>query len=297
MCGIAGIVGPSIERESIEAMVAAQAHRGPDDHGIWIDSTRSVALGHNRLSIIDLSPGGHQPITDGHGLWLTFNGEIYNYQLLRQEMCDYPFRSHSDSEVILAAWRKWGKACLQRFVGMFSFAIWDEKSRRLFCARDRLGKKPFHYASLRGRFLFGSEIKSLLAAGLPAQANQRIWADYLVHGLYDHSDETFFESVKVLPAGHCAELVDGKLTIERYWDPRPQSAELLQLSDDAAADHLLALMEESVRQRLIADVPVGLNLSGGLDSSMMMVIADYLLGNGEGSIETFGPFWQYECHG
>jgi asparagine synthase (glutamine-hydrolysing) len=287
MCGIAGIVGPSIERESIEAMVAAQAHRGPDDYGIWIDTTRSVAFGHNRLSIIDLSPGGHQPITDGQGLWLTFNGEIYNYQLLRQDLRDYPFRSKSDSEVILAAWRKWGKACIQRFVGMFSFAIWDEKSRRLFCARDRLGKKPFHYAWLRGRFLFGSEIKSLIAAGLPAQANERIWADYLVHGLYDHSDETFFESVKVLPAGHFAELVDGKLTIDRYWDPRPQSGEQLQLSDDAAADHLLALMEESVRQRLIADVPVGLNLSGGLDSSMMMAITDHLLSNSAGSIETF----------
>jgi asparagine synthase (glutamine-hydrolysing) len=287
MCGIAGIVGAAPLEIDIKAMVASQAHRGPDDHGLWLDEGAGVALGHNRLSIVDLSAAGHQPMTDGSGLWLTFNGEIYNYRELRAELAGYPFKSRTDTEVILAAWRRWGKECLARFIGMFAFAMWDEKSRTLFCARDRLGVKPFHYAWKEGRFLFASEAKAILAAGVPATPDMRTWATYLAHGIYDHSERTFFEGIQVLPAGHFAVLKDGRWTVQKYWDPVEGVWQPLRLPDEEAGEIFLDSLENSVRLRLRADVPVGINLSGGLDSSMIAALADQLLGEGEGHVETF----------
>jgi asparagine synthase (glutamine-hydrolysing) len=287
MCGIAGIVGPGELRRDIAAMVAAQAHRGPDDHGIWIDDKAGVALGHNRLSIIDLSAAGRQPMTDGHGLWLIFNGEIYNYRELYSELSGFPFRTQTDSEVILAAWRRWGERCLERFIGMFAFALWDERTRSLFCARDRLGVKPLHYAWHNGRLIFASEAKAILAAGVPAAPDMDAWAAYLVHGLYDHSERTFFSGIRTLPPGHCASFAGGRWTTRRYWEPATFAAEPLVLSDDAAADRLNELFKDSVRLRLRADVPVGVNLSGGLDSSMLVATADQLIGDGNGRMETF----------
>jgi asparagine synthase (glutamine-hydrolysing) len=287
MCGIAGIVGAGDLREDITRMVAAQAHRGPDDHGIWIDERAGVALGHNRLSIIDLSAAGHQPMTDGNGLWLIFNGEIYNYRELRTQLTGYSFRSQSDSEVILAAWRRWGPDCVTRFIGMFALAVWDEKTRELVCVRDRLGIKPFLYAWHANRFLFSSEAKAILAAGVPAVADLQTWATYLVHGTYDHSERTFFAGLQTLPPAHYGRLKNGQWSVHRYWDPLPAADSPLALSDDEASAALTSLFEDSVRLRLRADVPIGVNLSGGLDSSMLVAAADKWLGDAEGELETF----------
>src|ERR1051325_5851103 len=177
MCGIAGIVGHGWDRSQLEAMIAIQHHRGPDDNGVYVDPANHVGLGHNRLSILDLSNSGHQPMCNADkSRWIVFNGEIYNYRELRAKLADYPYKSLTDTEVILAAFERWGEACVEHFIGMFAFALWDDSSQSLFCARDRLGIKPFHYAWHNGCFLFASEIKAILAAGYPASANLISWA-------------------------------------------------------------------------------------------------------------------------
>jgi asparagine synthase (glutamine-hydrolysing) len=287
MCGISGIVGADWERWQLEAMVVIQHHRGPDDSGIYIDETGMVGLGHNRLSIIDLSPAGHQPMSNYNGtLWIVFNGEIYNHVELRTELSHYPYRSQTDTEVILAAYERWGDSCVEHFVGMFAFAIWDAGRQRLFCARDRLGIKPFHYAWRHNCFLFASEIKALLASGLPTVPNWAVWASYLAHGFYDHSTETFFAGVSMLPPGHTLTLQDSQTSIRCYWDLPSLANEPLLLDDDEAAAHLMALFEDAVRLRLRSDVPLGVNLSGGLDSASLMVTVDRLL-QAEGEVQTF----------
>ena len=287
MCGIAGIVGQGWERAQLEAMVAIQHHRGPDDSGVYVDKAGTVGLGHNRLSIIDLSKAGHQPMSNHDGsLWIVFNGEIYNYRELRAELDHYPYRSQTDTEVILAAYEQWGEQCVDRFIGMFAFAIWDVRQQKLFCARDRLGIKPFHYAWRNGCFLFASEIKGILAAGHPSAPNWPIWATYLTHGFYDHSAETFFDGVSVLSPGHILTLQDGQASIRCYWDLPSLATEPLLLDADEAAAHLMELFEDAVRLRLRSDVPLGVNLSGGLDSASLMVTVDRLL-QGEGEVQTF----------
>ena len=170
MCGISGILGPIARELAIGRMVAVQRHRGPDDEGYWVDEDAHIALGHNRLSIIDVSSAGHQPMWSPCGRYaLTFNGEIYNYRELRDALQPYPFRSSSDFEVLLAAYAKWGPNCLDHFIGMFGFAIWDERNHTFLC-RDRFGIKPFYYATHENSFLFASEIKALLAAGVAPEA-------------------------------------------------------------------------------------------------------------------------------
>ena len=182
MCGISGVVGHELrERAQLEAMVAAQHHRGPDDSGIYIDDLGGAGLGHNRLSIIDLSAAGHQPMCNqDSSLHLTFNGEIYNHLELRLELREYPFRSQSDSEVLLAAYERWGVQCVDHFIGMFAFAIWDSHARSLFIARDRFGVKPLYYHLSSGTTIyFASEIKALHAAGVEAEPDLETWATYL----------------------------------------------------------------------------------------------------------------------
>ena len=285
MCGISGIVGPGWERPQLERMVTIQHHRGPDDSGVYVDG--EVGLGHNRLSIIDLSPAGHQPMSNHDGtLWIVFNGEVYNYLELRAELNDYPYRSRTDTEVILAAYERWGERCVEHFIGMFAFAIWDARCQRLFCARDRLGIKPFHYVWHNGCFLFASEIKALLAAGHPAAPNWSVWVTYLTHGYYDHSTETFFDGVCVLPPGHSLTLKDSQASVRCYWDLPALTAEPLVLDDDEAAAHLMDLFEDAVRLRLRSDVPLGVNLSGGLDSASLMITMDRLVQT-EGEVQTF----------
>ena len=286
MCGISGVVGRGWDRAQLEAMVAVQHHRGPDDRGIFEDKM-GLVVRHNRLSIIDLSRAGHQPMSNIDGsLWIVFNGEVYNYLELRQELSDYPYRSLTDTEVILAAYERWGEHCVEHFVGMFEFAIWDIRRQRLFCARDRLGIKPFHYAWHQGCFLFSSEIKAILAAGYPPAPDWSVWATYLKHGYYDHSSETFFEGVRVLPPGHTLTLENNRTSIRCYWNLPALAAEPLILEDDEAAAQLMDLFKDAVRLRLRSDVPLGVNLSGGLDSACLMVTVDQLLQT-NGNLQTF----------
>ena len=235
MCGISGIVGEGWERSQLEAMVAIQDHRGPDDNGIYVNASGLVGLGHNRLSIVDLTDAGHQPMVNrDRTVWIVFNGEIYNYLELRQELKGYPFRSRTDTEVILAAYERWGENCVEHFVGMFAFAIWDERTKSLFCARDRLGIKPFHYAWHQNAFLFASEIKAILAADFRAEPNRKVWATYLTHGIYDHGPETFFAGICTLPPGHTLKVCNGEESVRCYWHLPTVARERLILSDDEA---------------------------------------------------------------
>ena len=281
MCGIAGIFGAGWTRAQLHAMVLSQKHRGPDADGIYLDSTGNAGLGHNRLSIIDLSPAGKQPMSsaDGH-LWLVFNGEIYNYLELRAELKDYPYRSQTDTEVILAAYERWGEGCLDHLVGMFAFLIWDEREQRLFGARDRFGVKPLNYHQQSdGTLLLASEIKALHAAGVPIQPNAVTWATYLTFGLHDHSERTFWEGILSLPPGHALNWQAGQMRIWRWYD----LAERVGLEWDlrpleTVKEEYLDLSIESVRMRFRSDVPVGINLSGGLDSSTLLSLVQAVQG-------------------
>ncbi|MGB4107340.1 MAG: asparagine synthase (glutamine-hydrolyzing) [Alphaproteobacteria bacterium] len=275
MCGISGIVGPDCPSHLIEKMVAAQTHRGPDSSGTFISSSRQCALGHNRLRIIDLSEAGVQPMADESGnLRITFNGEIYNYIELKEKVGAYNYRSQTDTEVILAAYRKWGVSCVDHMIGMFAFAIWDETKQELFCARDRLGIKPFHYTLQNETLFFASEIKAFLAVGITAKPEWKTWNTYLVHGIYDHSEDTFFEDIKSLPPGHTLNFKNGVIKISQYWNLPELAKDALDISLNEAAEKFRELMMDSVRLRLRSDVPLGVNLSGGLDSSSLLAFVD-----------------------
>ncbi|MBI1760319.1 MAG: asparagine synthase (glutamine-hydrolyzing) [Acidobacteria bacterium] len=273
MCGIAGIFGNGWAPSQLEAMIHSQQHRGPDASGSFLSASGRAGLGHNRLSIIDLSAAGRQPMSNHDGsVWIAFNGEIYNYLELRAELRDYPYRSQSDTEVILAAYEKWGEACLERFIGMFALLIWDERRQRLFAARDRFGVKPLYYTQRPdGPLLLASEIKALHKAGVRATPNEAAWATYLAYGLYEHSAQTFWQDIAALPPGHTLTWQDGQVRVSRWYDlaarvgpefdPRP----VAQVQEE-----YFALLRDSVQLRFRSDVPVGINLSGGLDSSTLL---------------------------
>jgi asparagine synthase (glutamine-hydrolysing) len=312
MCGIAGYF--SLNREKIdtkrfEFLLDTIKHRGPDDFGYavfnsdlrksrfvedpnslnGIDFTPDLIFGHRRLSIIDLSPSGRQPMTDEKGnFWIVFNGEIYNYIELREELKSFGFnfRTHSDTEVILKAYEHWGEGCLNKFNGMFSFALWDVKEKRLFCARDRMGVKPFYYYVDKDRFVFASEIKAFLEVDIERNANEQIVYDYLSQGLIDHTDDTFFYGIKQLSPAHYLVLSEGKVDIRRWWDI--EDNKLTDLSDDEYARRFYELFEDSIRLRLRSDVPIGTCLSGGLDSSSIVCIANKLMFQGDYHREIVG---------
>ncbi len=281
MCGIAGIVGQGWSRAQLEAMVAVQQHRGPDDEGIYMDAAGMAGLGHNRLSIIDLSSAGHQPMSNRDGtVWIIFNGEIYNYVELRTELKEYAYRSHTDTEVILAAYERWGEHCLDHFIGMFAFMIWDSRAQRLFAARDRFGVKPLYY-HIRpdSTLLLASEIKALHAAGVQRVPDATTWAIYLTYGLYDHAACTFWKDVRVLPAGHALMWQAGMLRAWRWYDLAERSGvELDHRPSALVQEEYLALLSDSVRLRFRSDVPVAINLSGGLDSSTLLGLVQRVQG-------------------
>ncbi len=310
MCGIAGVWhldGRGVSAEMLGRMADVLRHRGPDDRGfVVIDPTsaatpipandaaqlgfqsqRGYSLGfaHQRLSILDLSNAGHQPMSNDDGsVWLVYNGEIYNYIELREELsaAGFRFRSGTDTEVILRAYEAWGPECVKRFNGMWAFVLWDAREKRLVASRDRLGVKPLYTAWLCGSFLFASEIKGILASGLiEARANDRTVATYLRHGFgyLDTTDETFFEGIEQLPPATLLIIKNGQAKIERYWD-LPQHEE----TDEGLASRFGELLQDSVRLRLRSDVQVGGALSGGLDSSSITALAARLLG---GRYETF----------
>ncbi len=281
MCGIAGIVysDPTrpCEPSTVTAMRDVFPYRGPDDAGLFID--RNAGLGHRRLSIIDLG-GGHQPMTDVTGSrWIVFNGEIYNYRQVRQDLIakGYSFQTQSDTEVILQAYAAMGENCVTALNGMFAFAIWDMRQRTLFLARDRMGVKPLYYAERPEAFVFGSEMKALFASGLvAARARDEAFAEYLLFRQVAGSD-TVFQGVKSLPPGCTMTVGDGTVKISRYWSPRP-SADRPSTSYEEAKEQLASLLEDSVRLRLISDVPVGTFCSGGVDSSLVTALAAKLKG-------------------
>jgi asparagine synthase (glutamine-hydrolysing) len=289
MCGIAGIFGHGWDRRQLEAMAVAQTHRGPDDFGVEVLAGDTVGLAHNRLSIIDLSPAGHQPMFSHDGeLCVVFNGEIYNYLELRNALHEYPFRSRTDTEVILAAYDRWGPACLERFLGMFAFLLWDNRRQTLFAARDRFGVKPLYYHRRPdGTLLAASEVKALHAAGAPVEPDPVAWSTYLSSGLYDHSERTFWEGVQSLPPGHYLTWRQSQTTITCWYD----AAEAAGLGEDTRPAHVVeqeyeSLARESLRLRFRSDVPVGINLSGGLDSSMLLGLVQSEFGQ-ESDVKVF----------
>ncbi|MCM3874394.1 MAG: asparagine synthase (glutamine-hydrolyzing) [Pyrinomonadaceae bacterium] len=272
MCGIAGIFGSNWNQSQLNAMVASQRHRGPDGDGKYIDPESHAGLGHNRLKIIDLSEAGRQPMSDPTGRYhISFNGEIYNYLELRQEL-NYSFSTRTDTEVLLAAFEKWGERCLDHLIGMFAFAIWDQRSKKLFAARDRFGVKPvyFHYG-VDGTLMLASEIKALHAAGVPQEPDETSWATYLALGLSDHSERSFWKGIHALPPGHSLSWQDGRLSVSCWYDLAARTGD--RFDDRSITDvqeEYVALLEESVKLRFRSDVPVGINLSGGLDSSTLL---------------------------
>lgn len=266
MCGIAGMAGRADE-ELIARMTATLAHRGPDDSGQYVDD--GAALGHRRLSVIDLD-GGQQPMAYGEGrYWIVYNGEVYNFHELRQELeaKGHQFRTASDTEVILAAYADWGEACVERFQGMFAFALWDARERRLFLARDPIGVKPLYYAESGGVLYFASEMKALLAC---PEVNRELdpegLDDYLTF-LYTVPPRTFYRGIRQLPPAHTATWRAGKLTLRRYWRLRFHEEEHSEAQWLEALD---AHLEETIGRYLIADVPLGAFLSAGLDSSSIV---------------------------
>ena len=275
MCGIAGIIGVGAKKASIDAMLAAQAHRGPDAQKTHVDE--GVALGHNRLSIIDLSSAADQPFYSQDGRYtLVFNGEIYNYLELKRILEEsYNFQTQSDTEVLLAAFLHWGNDCLAHLNGMFSFAIWDSQEERLFAARDRFGVKPFYYHKAEDGFYFASEIKSLFAAGISKIPNEGVWASYFAYGSYGMPNETFWQYVNQLPGGHFLELSDDKLQIHQWYDFVKEVQKYdLKLSFEAVKMRYLQLLDSSIKLRFRADVPLGFNVSGGLDSSALLALVN-----------------------
>ena len=296
MCGISGIIGRNWKKKQLEKMIKVQSHRGPDDNGIYIDAENGVGLGHNRLSIIDLSSDGHQPMCNyNKKIWVVFNGEIYNYLELRSKLKNYPYKSNTDTEVILAAYEKWGENCVDHFIGMFSFAIWHKEKRKLFAARDRFGVKPFYYTSLPGGDIaFASEIKALHKIGVPREPDAIAWANYLTYGLYDCQARTFWENVTVLLPGQALCWQDGNLTIRKWYD----LADLAKIDLDHRAyyeviDEYRSILEENVRLRFRSDVPVGINLSGGLDSSILLGLVDTIKEN-ESDVSAFTFYTGHE---
>ena len=278
MCGIAGIAAADRlqpdEPARAELMRDVLIHRGPDGAGLHVDAF--VALAHRRLSIVDLA-GGHQPLAnEDNSIWITFNGEIYNHATIRRELegAGHRYRTRSDTETIVHAYEQWGDACVDRFRGMFAFAIWDAPKRRLLLARDRLGVKPVYWTVAHNRLLFASEIKSILESGL-VKASPNLGAiPEVLATRYTSGTETLFDGIHKLLPGHRLVFEDGRVTISQYWDlpldgPDP---ELERLPEPTLVERFRELLRESVRLRLMADVPLGTFLSGGMDSSAVAAL-------------------------
>jgi asparagine synthase (glutamine-hydrolysing) len=293
MCGIAGIVATDRlhieDTERVTRMRDVIAHRGPDDAGTFVDA--HAALGHRRLSIVDLA-AGHQPLSnENETIWIVFNGEIYNHAAVRPvlESAGHRYKTRSDTETIVHAYEQWGDGCVAHLRGMFAFAIWDAPRRRLLLVRDRLGVKPLYWALAEGRLLFGSEIKAILESGLIRAAANEAALPELLSTRYLSGTETLFQGIHRLQPGHTLVFEDGKVSIRGYWDipvgqvPEPAD-DLSRLSDAEVVGRFRDLLEESVRIRLMADVPLGMFLSGGLDSS---AIAALMAGMIDRPLQTF----------
>ena len=285
MCGIAGIMGQSTTElaSSVRNMVASIRYRGPDDSGVWCDERVGVGLGHARLSILDLSPEGHQPMVSASGRYvISYNGEVYNFADLRSELevVEQKFRGHSDTEVMLAAFEEWGiEKAVQRFVGMFAFALWDKQAGTLTLGRDRLGEKPLYYGWQGETFLFGSELKALCAhPSWRGDINRAVLASYMRYGYVPLPHSIYLGICKLLPGTWLKISADdppGRMPVPiTYWSAREVAMQepLTDLSDAAATDTLDSLLRQAVGRQMISDVPLGAFLSGGIDSSTIVAL-------------------------
>lgn len=288
MCGIAGVVTWRLEGglgEQVERMIAPLVHRGPDDHGVWVDGECGVGLGHRRLSILDLSPQGHQPMASTSGRYvIAYNGEIYNFKQIRDELGAEGkapiWRGHSDTEILLAAFDAWGvEAALQRAVGMFAIALWDREARTLTLARDRIGEKPLYYGIVRGRFVFGSELKAIRAvADGDLQVDRDALAEFMRFG-YIPSPMSIYAGIAKLAPGHVL-TVRSDLDIgmpHPYWslDTPEQDqlrARLARCGDEELTDLVHDHLREAIGLQMVSDVPLGAFLSGGVDSSTVVAL-------------------------
>lgn len=278
MCGICGIYnlnGQPVDKNLLKKMNSTMVHRGPDDEGYYLKG--SVGLGHRRLSIIDLNTG-HQPIyNEDKTKVIVFNGEVYNFEELRKYLKKkgHQFRTKTDTEVLLHGYEEWGVECVNRFRGMFAFAIWDEKEKKLFLARDRLGIKPLYYYCDDSRLIFASEIKAILEVkDVSKDIDLEALSDYFSYG-YVPEPKSIFRSIRKLPPGHFIIHSKQGTTMSQYWDLKFDPAE--SVSDDSFCDSILQILNESVQMRLISDVPFGAFLSGGIDSSLVVAIMSGLV--------------------
>src|SRR5260370_922785 len=275
MCAIAGIVSSDRAQRTEESLVHCMCqtivHRGPDDEGIFVK--QNTGLGMRRLSIIGLV-GGHQPVfNEDRSVWIVFNGEIYNFLQLRRELesSGHRFYTNSDTEVIVHLYEEMGSECVQKLRGMFAFALYDERRRKLLIARDRLGKKPLHYAHVNERLLFGSEIKSILAVAPElTEVHQPAILQYLYFG-YILDPGPAFKNIQKFPPGHLIEFENNQISIRKYWD-LPQYSTFEPRSEEECLEELERRLAEAVKIRLISDVPLGALLSGGTDSSVVVAL-------------------------
>ena len=285
MCGIAGFVDKTKDRQALDKMTCALARRGPDDSGLYFND--GVGLGHRRLSIIDLSSAGHQPMRFEE-LVIVFNGEIYNYKEVQQQLSEegYQFSSSSDTEVVIKAFHCWGLDCVTKFIGMFAFAIYNEKQKALHLVRDRAGVKPLYYYHKNGRLAFASELKSFrhfLTNQEKANINTTALSEFLSVG-YISSGHSILADVKKLPQAHALTFINGKLEIKRYWQVSfRENKDWFGRTDNDVLDELEALATSAFKYRMVADVPVGVFLSAGVDSSLVTAI----LSKHYGQLRTF----------
>jgi asparagine synthase (glutamine-hydrolysing) len=277
MCGIAGIWRTQdIKRigSDLKKMTDSIVHRGPDGEGHWLDEAAGIGFGHRRLSIIDLSQNGHQPMFLEERYVITFNGEIYNYLEIKAELeaKGYSFKSKSDTEVLLVAYHEWGESCLTKLDGMFSFALFDKDKKELFCARDRFGEKPFFYYNDQNTFAFGSEMKELFSIGIPKEVDEQMLFLYLNYDVVENphdKSQTFYKNIIQLPASCSMKMnSDRIITIKKYWQLDTKVTSFL--SEKESSERFLELFDESLQRRMRSDVPTGASLSGGVDSSSIV---------------------------
>ena len=285
MCGIAGILSfkDKVTLQSLKTMTDTIVHRGPDGEGQWVNHNGQIGFGHRRLSIIDLSELGKQPM---HYLYMrytiTFNGEIYNYREIKNDLikAGYRFISETDTEVLLALYDLKKERCLENLDGMFAFAIWDESTQELFCARDRFGEKPFYYTIYNNQFIFGSEMKEIFSIGVPKTVNYNMVYNYLENDLVENplnKQETFFENIYKLEAATYLKVKDKKIKKIKYWEINLKNRSEVSFAE--AEKEFTRLFEISISRRLRSDVPVGSSLSGGLDSSSVVARINKILQN------------------
>lgn len=275
MCGICGMIHfereRKVERHILENMTNVMVHRGPDEKGFYVKD--HAGFGHRRLSIIDLSEG-HQPMSNENStVWIVYNGEIYNYMELRAQLIQkgHRFKTNSDTETIIHAYEEFGEKCLELLRGMFAFAIWDENRQQIFAARDRIGEKPFYYTEVDNTFIFGSEIKSILQYPCCRNGIDLSALDLYLSLRYVPGPLTMFKGILKLQPGHYLILRNNRLSIHEYWDV-PNNLEKVSQNEEECLHRFLTLLEECVRMRLMSEVPLGVFLSGGIDSSLVVAL-------------------------